>query len=151
MDPRAGRRLHLREGPLPGKLIDDLVQAAEVRLRLGDRVGDATLEAHLRQWAKSKGQEPEDVAGYTAPFPEVLVYLWEAFVDISRTRKVSEVGPQPISFPDLLSWAILNRVEWLPWEVEVLRRLDDAALKHFLEKQKKDARSRASPPVDLQR
>jgi len=60
--------------------------------------------------------------------PIELVYLWNWFMEIARTRAYNEVGPQPIGYVDVLAWATLTGREPRPHEVMALLDLDHAML-----------------------
>lgn len=52
--------------------------------------------------------EPEE------ELPPHLYWIWEAFASLSRTRIVSQAGPQPISPTDFLSYCIIHGID--TWE-----------------------------------
>jgi hypothetical protein len=55
-------------------------------------------------------------------------YLWNWYVELASARGGSGFGPNPIGFCDIEAWARLTGRRPIPWEVETLRRMDDATL-----------------------
>jgi len=62
------------------------------------------------------------------PFPEALRYLWSAFVRIRRRNAGNGFGPTPITWADLDAYSRLSGLRLLPWEIEIIERLDDLHL-----------------------
>lgn len=60
--------------------------------------------------------------------PEELGYLWNVFVKLGRTRGRGGFGPAPITFSEMRAYCQMTGDDLLPWEVEVIRDLDDAYL-----------------------
>tara|TARA_B100000700_G_scaffold331816_1_gene469575 strand:- start:44021 stop:44254 length:234 start_codon:yes stop_codon:yes gene_type:complete len=50
------------------------------------------------------------------PVPEELGYLLDAFMEVK--------GVNPLTYTELKSWSDLNRIQLLPWEVDVITTLD---------------------------
>lgn len=86
-----------------------------------------------------------DVAG-ALPIPEQAQHLWDAFCQLSLGRMLGTFAPQPLSYSDILAWAMLYGVALTPWDVDVIRSLDATALSYFIEKQKKDQPKPAGTP-----
>lgn len=134
LDPRAGQRLHQQQGQLPGKLASGLIRAAKASFKLLDQVGQVTLDAHLRQFAKSKGIDPDTYVQSVIGAPQIpreLEFLWKAFRELSSVRGVTEAGPQAIPYADIAAWAMLYDITFSPWEVDTIRGLDEMALQAF--------------------
>lgn len=83
------------------------------------------LEAHLRQASRSKGwQKVAQAAELSdAEIPFVLLYLWEAFLQLNQTRQYG-LGPLPILYNEILAYSALMGVDFEPWEINTLKQLD---------------------------
>lgn len=57
--------------------------------------------------------------------PGALAYLWLWFLELHSHRGAGAMGPAPITWPDLDAWARRTRRDPLPWEIDMLSRLDD--------------------------
>lgn len=60
------------------------------------------------------------------PCPEGLAYLWEWFLDLSRTRQIGDFGVQAITYTELAAWSGLRDYRLAPHEVDALLELDTA-------------------------
>ncbi len=67
------------------------------------------------------GRPPKDLVG--PPFPDRYGHLWSAFLDLHSGRAYG-MGPNPISWPDILAWDTLTRSGLQEWEVRVIKALD---------------------------
>jgi len=65
-----------------------------------------------------------------------LNYLVEWFYELAGTRLLSESGPMPITFRDIMAWKDLLSIDIHPWEVKAIRSLDDAYLTTVMEWQR---------------
>lgn len=62
--------------------------------------------------------------------PSCLAYLWGWFAELSAARGGSGLGGiSPIGYQDLAAWAGLRGIAPTRFELDALRRLDDALLK----------------------
>lgn len=67
----------------------------------------------------------------TAPtLPPGLVPLWGDFIDLHTTRGVGMAGPARIGFGDILAWQTVTGSTLEPWEIEAIRKADDAYISH---------------------
>lgn len=69
--------------------------------------------------------------------PEELLHVWDWFSELSRARAVGFGCFQPIAYADLQAWAHLTGSRPTPFEVGLLRRLDDLYLASQSQKKKK--------------
>ena len=76
------------------------------------------------QVKKQLGFAPEGLEPPTE-FPDLLEYVWVAFLSLSRRRHAGFNGPQPITPEQILAWKTLHEFPLRPWEVEALEALDD--------------------------
>ncbi len=60
--------------------------------------------------------------------PPEFIYLIEWFADLHQARQSGMGGPSPISYSDILSWRELLRVDIKPYEVEIIRAIDNVYL-----------------------
>lgn len=67
--------------------------------------------------------------------PHEIAYIWEWFKKLSRKRQ-SGMGPLPISSEEVLAWCARQRVNFEPYEHDILDRLDDLYLSHQYKKDK---------------
>lgn len=76
---------------------------------------------------KQSGHTPLALQG--PQFPELLEYVWTAFLLLNQTRGQGFSGPLPISFQEIDAWQRLTHNVLLPWEIEAIKRLDAAYLR----------------------
>lgn len=56
--------------------------------------------------------------------------IWSIFLDLNATRGSNGWGPNPISHSEVEAWSRLHREPVRPHELEILRAMDTAYLKH---------------------
>jgi hypothetical protein len=54
--------------------------------------------------------------------------IWIVFLQLNACRGSTGMGPAAIGPCDLLAWQQLQRVEFTPWEIDMLMALDRVAL-----------------------
>jgi hypothetical protein len=59
--------------------------------------------------------------------PLEISYLWGYFMDLNSTRG-GGWGAAPITYSELYAWMVLTGVEISPWEVGILKEMDNAFL-----------------------
>lgn len=59
------------------------------------------------------------------PFPEALRYLWNAFTRMRRRVNGNGTAMPRITLLDLDAFIRLSGLRLLPWEIELIERLDD--------------------------
>lgn len=52
------------------------------------------------------------------------MYLWDRFLELSQARGSNGFAPNTISYTEIAAFAELEGIEFTPWEVDALRRLD---------------------------
>ena len=57
--------------------------------------------------------------------------MWRIFRQLSAARGSGMMGPQALTFSDIDAWQRLYRLRLTPWEVDVLRELDDVLIAHY--------------------
>ncbi|QPF82500.1 hypothetical protein IC762_22395 [Bradyrhizobium genosp. L] len=68
--------------------------------------------------------------------PEIPVAgrrVWGIFLDLNRTRG-GGMGPAPISYGEIEAWSLMRREPVRPFELDVIRALDEAFLKECAER-----------------
>ena len=109
-------------------LILDLEEYAEhnFKLSIPDKDG-VTERQHLEEVERQSGRTPLALQG--TEFPELLEYVWTAFLLLNQGRGLGFNGPLPLSFQDILAWQQLTNGYLLPWEVSAIKRLDAVYLR----------------------
>lgn len=93
--------------------------------------GKTTERDHLEQVAKQLGKQLEDIeqANAQALFPDAASHLWYTFIELHDGRTYGMSGPNPISYDIIKSWSEINDIELSPWEVDIIKSLDNLWLK----------------------
>jgi hypothetical protein len=109
-------------------LILDLEEYAEhnFKLSIPDKDG-VTERQHLEEVERQSGRTPLALQG--TEFPELLEYVWTAFLLLNQGRGQGFNGPLPLSFQEILAWQQLTDTYLLPWEVSTIKRLDAVYLR----------------------
>lgn len=85
------------------------------------------MREHLASaWEKS-GKEPARLAS-AAELPPLLDPLWSDFLQLHRARGSNGFSPSPISFADIDAWQRVTGFKLRPWQLECIRRADEAYL-----------------------
>jgi hypothetical protein len=82
---------------------------------------------HLQQVERQSGLTPLALEG--PQFPELLEYVWTAFLLLNHTRGQGFNGPVPISYQEIDAWQRMTQNTLLPWEIEAVKRLDAVFLR----------------------
>lgn len=90
-----------------------------------------TKRQSLEQVERSGGNAAELHNHGELPAP--VRYLWGWFCDLNDARGHTGFGPSPITYQDIMAWAILMGIAPSPWDVEQIRMLDRT---YFSEKAK---------------
>jgi hypothetical protein len=109
-------------------LILDLEEYAEwdFKLSIPDKDG-VTERQHLQEVERQSGRAPMALQG--PDFPELLEYVWTAFLLLNSTRGQGFSGPLPISYQEIDAWQRITNNTLLPWEIEAIKRLDAVYLR----------------------
>ena len=109
-------------------LILDLEEYAEQNFKLSIPDKDGVTERqHLEEVERQSGRTPLALQG--TEFPELLGYVWTAFLLLNQGRGQGFNGPLPLSFQDIFAWQQLTNEHLLPWEVSTIKRLDAVYLR----------------------
>lgn len=97
-----------------------------MKLSIPDKDG-VTEKQHLLEVERQSGRTPKALQG--PDFPELMEYVWTAFLLLNQTRGQGMNGPLPISYQEIESWMRMTDNRLLPWEIEAIKRLDAVYLK----------------------
>ncbi len=99
--------------------------------------GQTTERDHLEQVAKHLGKEVGEIQEFNlnASFPEVASHIWVAFLELHDGRTYGMGGPNPISYDIIDAWCRLTNIRLLPWEIEVIKSIDNIWIKTINEEQ----------------
>lgn len=56
--------------------------------------------------------------------------VWDAFLELSAARQIGMIA-NPISFADILAYRALTHEPLTAWDVRLIKRLDEVALKYL--------------------
>jgi hypothetical protein len=89
-------------------------------------VGDSEIPLwkHLEQAAKTKKCDPEDLYPRQAKVSPLISYLWDDYSEIAKGREQG-MGVCRISHREIQAYEHLYGIEFEPWEIEILREIDD--------------------------
>ncbi|NOK32337.1 hypothetical protein HMI49_03860 [Corallococcus exercitus] len=83
---------------------------------------------------RATGKPPPELLE-APPLPEALAHVWGWFAELSNARGAGAFTLNPISFPDMEAWVRLSGHRPTPFEVQLLRRLDESFLIEVSKKQ----------------
>jgi len=64
----------------------------------------------------------------TAILPSEVAHIWEWFCELAAARTSGGMALNPITYPDIEAWARLTDSRPTPWEVSLLRRIDNSVI-----------------------
>lgn len=92
---------------------------------LGSRqIAGASVGAHIEAAKKKRRKSGKTVKSGPVLAPE-CVHLWNAFVRMAERRQ-SGMGPQPISFQEIVWYCRVFHERFELWEIGAITALDDA-------------------------
>lgn len=95
-----------------------------------------TLRDHLENWERQNRQRHPMLAD--APqLPAGCLVLWRDFTALHSARGASGFSPARISFSDIDAYQRVNDTRLHAWEIEAIRRADNAYLAHYAETHKR--------------
>lgn len=104
-------------------LIDKLSASARSLHELEALQDDgASLRAHLESLYRQTGVCPEQLN--VDPIPQELIYLWNWWAQLEKTRMPSMSGISSITYTEIDSWARLSNIKLTAFEVKCLIALD---------------------------
>lgn len=75
--------------------------------------------------------------------PEMMVFVWQYFLDLHNTRSSTGFGVNPITYQEIKAYSSIMGIQLDEWEVRVIKRLDHIALEHFAEVQEKQQKAKS--------
>jgi hypothetical protein len=94
------------------------------------------LLAHLESAWRASGKMPAMLAD--APtLPEGCAQLWADFATLHDSRGSTGFGPMRITWRDLADWQDVTGARLDAWQVDAIRRADNAYLADYAERQPK--------------
>ena len=109
-------------------LHEDLIAFAEHQFALDQRQDETgTVRDHLKV-AAARGSVAARRRLEGPPLPPEVAYIWDWFRQLTAARAYGIGGPSPISYPDIQAWIALTATPITPWEIGVLRSLDQSFL-----------------------
>ena len=97
------------------------------------------MREHLQAAYQRSGIMPEALA-LAQDVPEGCEQLWADFMALHSSRGSTGFGPARISFADIAAFEQVARVKLAPWQLEVIRRADNAFLVHYAEMHKPETK-----------
>lgn len=99
------------------------------------KVDGKPLRDHLESWGDQTGRVHHRLA--EAPrLPFGCEQLWKDFLDLHSARASTGFGPARISYTDLDAFQRVNNVRLSAWQIEAIRKADNAYLNHYAETNK---------------
>lgn len=98
-----------------------------------------TVREHLQAAYERSGIMPDALANAQA-IPDGCEQLWADFMALHSSRGSTGFGPARISFGDIAAFEQVARVKLAPWELDAIRRADNAFLVHYAETHKPETK-----------
>jgi hypothetical protein len=119
----------------------DLIAFIEQEIKLSRRFKNgSTLLDNLKAAQVNSGRTPKKLLDRKPP-PQEGSYLLGWFQDLGSTRVYTENGPALIPYTEIRAWSKLSRIKLIPWELQVLRAMDNQFLTTWVENKKKERES----------
>jgi hypothetical protein len=80
------------------------------------------------------------------PFPKGFTYLWDWYGELGSSRQ-NGMAPNPLTFTEIKAWADLTQRDVAPWEIEIIKTIDNSYLRTGAEhrrEQKEKAKANAA-------
>jgi predicted flavoprotein YhiN len=104
-----------------------LIDFAKAHFALDRITNGRTVREHLRQIEKTRGVILPEL--HPEPPASEVMHIWEWFIEISQARtanvSLGGVTVNTISFSEIKAWSELMAVTVSPWEIALLRQLDN--------------------------
>lgn len=92
-----------------------------------DKTG-TTLYATLNQVWKTTKKKPEQL-NPPCEIPFQLIHVWEWFLELSEVRQNYGFGISKLTYTEIHSWSTLNDNYITPFEIGIIRKLDNEFVK----------------------
>ena len=60
-------------------------------------------------------------------------HIWDWFWELRKTAGVGFSSPNPITYTEIYAWQLLNHIIIYPWEIKIIRKLDETFLAYAIE------------------
>jgi len=70
-------------------------------------------------------EDREDNLEEPPTFPDLALHIWAAFLELHNGRTYNMSGPNPISYDTIYFWCHMMGIELTPWEIGVIKDLDN--------------------------
>lgn len=90
-----------------------------------------TVREHLEGLRQRTGIAPPELIA--PPCPPAMADVWNAFLELDRTRGSNGWGPNPISYGEIDAWARLTGRAPSAHDVRLYAELDRLVLEHYAE------------------
>lgn len=93
--------------------------------------GNTTERDHLEQVAKQLGKQLEEIeqSNAEAIFPDAASHIWSTFIELHNGRTYGMSGPNPLSYDIIKAWCDLTGIDLSPWEIDIIKSLDNLWIK----------------------
>lgn len=119
--------------------MEEFLAFARHQFELSQPQDDGTpLLAHLQTASRTMGKLHPMLADAPA-LPLGCLSLWEHFLELHNSRGSTGWGAARITFRDMVDWQQMRKTQLNQWEIDCIRKADDAWLSDFAPKPKKDA------------
>jgi hypothetical protein len=66
------------------------------------------------------------------------MYLWEWFLQLNAARQNNGMAISPLSYSEILAWVTLMQVKISPFEITVIKALDNLFINHINSQNKEE-------------
>lgn len=95
-------------------------------------VDGKSLRDHLESWGRQMGQVHPMLANAQS-LPAGCDQLWADFMALHNSRSFTGFGPARITFTDIDAFQRVQGVRLPAWQIDAIRRADNAYLTHHAE------------------
>lgn len=82
------------------------------------------------------------------PLPKLAAAAWQVFLDLHTARPVGMHGISPIGYVELDAYQRVTHTRLTPWEVRLVRAIDETYLADALSRLTPDDDTPPPPPAD---
>lgn len=84
----------------------------------------APLLDHLRSIPEAARNDEVRELLRERPAPTRMLYLWDAFCQLARSRRAGFSGPEPLGLDQVYYWQLVFGNRLHAWEIDVIYRID---------------------------
>lgn len=97
------------------------------------------MRSKLESVAKQTGREVPELENLLE-VPDTMKFLWMYFIDLHNSRGSNGFGVNCISYTEIDAYFRLMDIKPAEWEIQVIKRLDNLAMKIQSEESEKQAK-----------